>query len=420
MGIEKTIQGFLTNKNPEYTLFKLVTGICKVPDTVSFESVPRPGHFLRHSSWDLWLHERSCTPLFLKDACFHPRYNKYFSGYVAYESVNYPGHFIRHQNYRLKINKDDGSRLFAMDASWKTTVVGVQVKPQVQSFFLNLYQSVVFISHNFPNHKIGIEKTDQGYLTKKYPELHNFKVVPGVSGVPETISLESTASPGHFLRHSGYLIYLHKYQNTDLYKKDASFYPRSNKYYVGFVSFESVNYPGFFIRHQGYRLKINRDDGSVLFKKDASWKSQLTKSPELQLYSDAMFESYNFPNHKMGIEKTIQGFLTNKNPEYTLFKLVTGICKVPDTVSFESVPRPGHFLRHSSWDLWLHERSCTPLFLKDACFHPRYNKYFSGYVAYESVNYPGHFIRHQNYRLKINKDDGSRLFAMDASWKTKF
>ena len=113
----------------------------------------------------------------------------------------------------------------------------------IRSFFLlffcykyliyNLYTdpNAVFSSFNFPNRRMGIEHNDQGYLTKIHPGLQNFKVVPGISGVPGTISFESIARPGHFLRHSNYLMWLHKYQNTDLYKKDASFYPRYNKYF---------------------------------------------------------------------------------------------------------------------------------------------------------------------------------------------
>ena len=91
--------------------------------------------------------------------------------------------------------------------------------------------NAAFASYNFPNHKIGIEKTDQGYFTQKHPELFQFKVVPGLSGAPGSISFESIARPGHFLRHKNYFMWLHKYQNTDLYKKDASFYPRYNKYF---------------------------------------------------------------------------------------------------------------------------------------------------------------------------------------------
>jgi len=270
--------------------------------------------------------------------------------------------------------------------------------------------------------KIGVEHGDQGFLTKNNEPLQHFKVVPGISGVPGTVSFESLARPGHFLRHSNYLMWLHKYQNTDLYKKDASFYPRYNKYFPGFVSYESVNYPGLFIRHQNHRLMISKDDGSALFRDDASWKTQVVeiKTLQLQLYNDAMFNSYNFPNLKMGIKNGDQGHLTTKNPEYTHFKVVAGICNVPGTVSFESVPRPGHFLRHSNYLINLHGFQNTDLFKKDACFHPRYDKYFPGYVSYESVNYPGYFIRHQNYRLKIGKDTGSLLFKKDSSWKTKF
>ena len=101
------------------------------------------------------------------------------------------------------------------------------------NFLTNLQTdpNATFASYNLPHLKMGIENNDQGYLTQKHPELQHFKVVPGISGLPGSISFESIARPGHFLRQSNYFIMLHKYQNTDLFKKDASFYPRYNKYF---------------------------------------------------------------------------------------------------------------------------------------------------------------------------------------------
>ena len=78
---------------------------------------------------------------------------------------------------------------------------------------------------------MGIERDDQGYLTKKNPEYQHFKVVRGLCGRAGSISFESIARPGHFLRHQNYLIFLHELENSDLYKKAACFYTRYDKYF---------------------------------------------------------------------------------------------------------------------------------------------------------------------------------------------
>ena len=41
-----------------------------------------------------------------------------------------------------------------------------------------------------------------------------------------------------------------------------------------FISFESLAIPGHFLRHSGYQLFVNKPDGSELFNQDASWKIQ--------------------------------------------------------------------------------------------------------------------------------------------------
>ena len=95
--------------------------------------------------------------------------------------------------------------------------------------------NAMFESVNLDGYNIGINSNDQGYVTKENSEFHHFSVVRGLCGVAGTISFESVASPGKFLRHRGFKIYLDKWQDKELYKKDACFYPRYEKWY--YVSF---------------------------------------------------------------------------------------------------------------------------------------------------------------------------------------
>ena len=48
---------------------------------------------------------------------------------------------------------------------------------------------------------------------------------------------------------------------------------RLNKNIQGYTAYESFSYRNKFIRHRGFRLYIETDDNSNQFKKDASWKT---------------------------------------------------------------------------------------------------------------------------------------------------
>jgi hypothetical protein len=76
-----------------------------------------------------------------------------------------------------------------------------------------------------------------------------------------------------YLRHQDFILKLHPVDNSELFKNDASFIIRNDKYYPGYISFESTNYPGYFLRHQGYTVKLHKEEPSVeLYKKDASFR----------------------------------------------------------------------------------------------------------------------------------------------------
>jgi hypothetical protein len=125
-----------------------------------------------------------------------------------------------------------------------------------------------FQSKNYPSRGIALRST------AVHLEVGFWRLVsPGLSGVPESVSFQSVGDPNKYLRHQGYLLYEHKNDGSTLFKADASFFVRKNKFFSDFDAFESVNFPGHFIRHSGFRLRIQISDGSILFKNDASFKS---------------------------------------------------------------------------------------------------------------------------------------------------
>lgn len=96
-----------------------------------------------------------------------------------------------------------------------------------------------------------------------------FDVVFGLAG--KCHSFQSRNFRGFYIRHQNLRLKLNKYENTDLFRKDATFCIREGLANSEGSSFESFNYRGSFIRHQDLELRIQPNDGSVLFKRDATF-----------------------------------------------------------------------------------------------------------------------------------------------------
>ncbi len=57
---------------------------------------------------------------------------------------------------------------------------------------------------------------------------------------------------------------------SSLFRQDATFCARSSPY-SGAVMLESVNYPGRYLRHQNFRIRLDPYQDSDLFRMDASF-----------------------------------------------------------------------------------------------------------------------------------------------------
>ena len=77
-------------------------------------------------------------------------------------------------------------------------------------------------------------------------------------------------------------------------KSRASFIVRAaNNGRSGYISFEAANKPGHFIRHAGFRLYVHRRDGSGLFNDDSTFRAVPALNNDLTMVS---FQSSNFPD----------------------------------------------------------------------------------------------------------------------------
>ncbi|MGW4210428.1 alpha-L-arabinofuranosidase B [Lentzea sp. NPDC004789] len=92
-------------------------------------------------------------------------------------------------------------------------------------------------------------------------------------------------------------------------------------------------------------------------------------------------------------------------------------------LSFESTDRPGQFLRHYNYQLYLNYDDGGSAFAKDATFCPTTGNSGTG-NSFQSVNFPTKYLRHYNYTAYIasnggaNAWDSTTSWAQDTSWLT--
>jgi hypothetical protein len=101
--------------------------------------------------------------------------------------------------------------------------------------------------------------------------------------------------------------------------------------------------------------------------------------------------SKNRPGHYWSIDEGVEGYLM---PEAELFRAVTPGFWGQDSVTFESVSRPGHYLLHRGGEIFVEAGDVnSESFRRECSWLARKDIFFSGYTSFESVHRPGFFIR---------------------------
>ena len=109
------------------------------------------------------------------------------------------------------------------------------------------------------------------------------------------------------------------------------------------------------------------------------------------------------------------------NEQPVLFQLVRpGLTNASNTVSMMSVEKPGWYLRHFDFRLYL-EPIANPrnahIFDLDATFTELENVYFDGFTAFQSVNYPEYYISsNEMEELFIRQTQDTDSFKKSASF----
>ena len=263
-------------------------------------------------------------------------------------------------------------------------------------------------SYNYPSYYVGARGNSAYILQQAQPR--RWKIVtPGLCGNPGTVSIQSATNHDRYLRHHAFVVFEQSFSsdtNKPLFRRDACFIQRKDKWFPGHDAFEGHNIPGRFMRHRGYRLYMDVYVSTALFEKDASFRVVEPTCRTVQ--------SFNFPAYFWGLNGNAAYI---KRSADRLVKISPGLAGHNGSVSFRSCRNARLYLRHSGFLLWEHNYQADRVYINDATFTVRKNKFFSGWDAYESVNFPGYFIRHQGYRLKISSYDGTQLYKRDASFK---
>lgn len=222
---------------------------------VSFRTTD--GRYLRHRGYLLYADKTDGSTLFKNDASFYVENGISDKDGYSFRSVNFPRHFIRHYGYRLRIS-EPGRKPFNEDATFHYR------NPDFAKAII--HRSIRFESHNYKGHFIHARFDRSVYIDNSPAHFPVFKIVPGLKG--EGVSFR--ADDGSYLRHSGYLLWAHINDGSDLFKKDATFIPLVGIADKSKYSFRSYNYPRHYIRHQGYRVKIS-DEVNSYFNADVTW-----------------------------------------------------------------------------------------------------------------------------------------------------
>ncbi|MFD8705978.1 alpha-L-arabinofuranosidase B [Kitasatospora sp. NPDC059648] len=92
------------------------------------------------------------------------------------------------------------------------------------------------------------------------------------AGLADTscLSFESANSPGRFLHHSNYQLYLDADTGGSSFAKDATFCPTKGNSGAG-TSFRSVNFPTNYLRHYNYTAYIASNGGANAWDSSTSW-----------------------------------------------------------------------------------------------------------------------------------------------------
>ncbi|OLF11993.1 beta-galactosidase [Actinophytocola xinjiangensis] len=242
---------------------------------LSFESRNQPGRYLRHVNWRVRLDAPDGTAGFTADATFCARSGQ---GATALESYNNPGAFVRHYSESVYLARQGGpnpwdtATSFGPDTTWASVIPlwrSTVDLPVDQTRSLRV--TTPGFTDRYLRHQAGVARTD--VVTAASPALlksdATFVVRRGLAD-PSCYSFESRNFPGSYLRHQAYRVRLAAIENTDLYRRDATFCasPGSGS---ATVRLSSVNELGTNVRHYAEEVWVASNGGAHPYDAPSSY-----------------------------------------------------------------------------------------------------------------------------------------------------
>lgn len=255
-----------------------------------------------------------------------------------------------------------------------------------------------------------------------------FKLVPGLAD-PQCVSFLANNIPDAYIRHWWGDVSVQRYSPSDRQMaNDATFCVEDGLSGKG-VSFRVYNDAYRYLSHADAQIVLNDQfSNSPSFRDDATWevadsvRTDASKILPVGEYLSLRVVTENhtnkFARHSDGVGVT-SIFDTRDNNEALqdgVFKVVLGLADA-SCYSFESQNQPGHYLRHSNYNIRLDAEQNNQLFREDATYCATSGLAGEG-LSFSSYNYPNHFLRHAYGELMIS--DGSDFpmaFYEDASWE---
>jgi len=126
-----------------------------------------------------------------------------------------------------------------------------------------------YIRHAGFDGRVGLPKTELDARDAQ------FRVVPGLAD-KNCVSFESTNAPDHYFKHAFFRIVLAKRLDEQKFREDATFcivwgLRKTNRSGTDSMSFRSFNFPDRYIRHRNSELWLDPFENTPLYRDDATF-----------------------------------------------------------------------------------------------------------------------------------------------------
>merc|ERR1719341_763358 len=198
---------------------------------------------------------------FQEECSWFSKMDHFFAGFVSFESVTRPGWFIRHRSRRLELseivsNGDRNDAAFIMGDLSSGMEVSVAAEEQWRKY---QGKTIEVESKAVPSHFWASSSgTGQARL-----ELtgHVFKMIPGLWG-EGTVSFESSSAPGMFLRSRGEKMWVEAVDlSVEATRRECSFNVWDDRFFAGYTSFGAADRAEEWIRQKDRELTVEKIAG---------------------------------------------------------------------------------------------------------------------------------------------------------------